>query len=68
MSCTFEQYLINVGVRSNEYLYTREELSENVEYFRRCYSRDLSAYKALLFLADDGYYIRKKKLKRILNK
>ena len=53
MNCTFEQYLIDVGVRSAEYTYEREELGNHVEYFRRCWKNGLSAYKALLFLCDE---------------
>jgi hypothetical protein len=63
---TFEQYLVDVGVRSSEYGFSREELFENIEYFSGCYHRELSAYNALLFLSYDEMYIRRKKLKRIL--
>lgn len=64
---TFEQFLIDVGVRSSEYSYSREELCENISYFKKCYNQNLSAYKALLFLSYDEKYIRRKKLKRILD-
>lgn len=50
---TDEQYLIMVEIRSLEYGYTDKELFDNVEYFKRCKRKGLSAYKALLFL--DGY-------------
>ena len=52
MECTFQQYLIDVGVRSSEYTYEREELIKHVQYFKKCWKSDLSAYKALLFLYD----------------
>jgi len=48
----FERYLINVGIRSSEYSYTDDELFSNIEYFKDCYKKHLSAYKALLFLYD----------------
>lgn len=51
-SITFENYLIVVGIRSVEFEYTDATLFENIEYFRRCQNAQLSAYKALLFLAD----------------
>jgi hypothetical protein len=50
---TEEQYLIMVGIRSIEYSYTDEELFNNLEYFKKCHRRGLSAYKALLFLFDE---------------
>ena len=49
MNKTFEQYLINVGIRSSEFTYDDDILFSNVEYFRKCYADDLSEYKALLF-------------------
>jgi hypothetical protein len=49
---TFEMYLINVGMRSDEYSYEKDVLFDNIEYFRKCYNDGLSAYKALLFLYD----------------
>jgi hypothetical protein len=49
---TFENYLILVGLRSNEYTYDEETLFNNIEYFRRCQKAGLSPYKALLFLYD----------------
>lgn len=52
MKHTFEMYLINVGIRSAEYTYEKDELFENIEYFRNCYNDNLSAYKALLLLYD----------------
>ena len=48
----FNHYLIMVGIRSLEYTYTDQELFDNVEYFRKCQQKGLSAYKALLFLSD----------------
>lgn len=54
----FNQYLINVGIRSAEYGYSDEVLFSNIEYFKDCYKRNLSAYKALLFLS---YHLEEKK-------
>lgn len=53
---TEEQYLITVGIRSLEYTYTDEELFSNLEYFKKCHRRGLSAYKALLFLYDEDTF------------
>lgn len=50
MEKTFEEYLLKIGIRSKEYTYNDEELYENIEYFKKCYDDQLSAYKALLFL------------------
>lgn len=49
---SFEAYLINVGIRSMEYMYADGTLYDNIDYFRKCYEDGLSAYKALLFLGD----------------
>lgn len=49
---TFEQYLIMIGIRSEEYGYLDHELFDNIEYFKKCYYEGLSAYKALLYLND----------------
>lgn len=54
---TLEQYLIDIGVRAFEYESEidnekRKLLKNNVEYFKKCYEKDLSAYKAILFLND----------------
>jgi hypothetical protein len=50
---TFEQYLINVGIRSSEFTYEDEILFQNVKYFKKCWKQQLSPYKALLFLNDE---------------
>jgi len=52
-----EQYLIDVGIRASDdgHVIDNEErhlLRDNVEYFKKCYEVELSAYKALLFLDD----------------
>ncbi len=47
---TFEFYLIEVGIRSVEFTFSDSELRENILYFKECYDKDLSPYKALLFL------------------
>lgn len=52
MKRTFENYLIMVGIRMDDYTYTDEQVMDNTEYFRECYHDNLSAYKALLFLQD----------------
>jgi hypothetical protein len=41
-----------VGIRSIDFTYTDKELFDNIEYFRDCQNRNLSVYKALLFLHD----------------
>ena len=62
---TLEQYLIDVGIRASDYGHeiTEDErnlLKNNVDYFKKCYDKELSAYKALLFFHDylNGDYIR----------
>ncbi len=47
-----EKYLIQVGIRSLEYNYKEEDIFNNIDYFKRCFENDLSAYKALLFFND----------------
>lgn len=61
---TFEEYILNAKSQlycnaSDEYRseyitynYTNEQIDANLEYFKKCYDRDLSAYKALLFFSD----------------
>lgn len=46
----FEKYLINVGIRSSEFMYDDDTLFKNIIYFKKCFEQGLSAYKALLFL------------------
>lgn len=53
----FEQYLIDVGIRASDYGHEvtedeRKILKDNVEYFRKCYNKGLSAYKALIFFQE----------------
>jgi len=50
---SFEKYLIRVGIRSSEFTLTDKELFDNIDYFKKCYLKELSAYKALLFLIDE---------------
>ena len=54
----FNKYLIMVGIRSEEYGYSEKELFDNIDYFKSCMLKGLSAYKALLFLRDyiEGEY------------
>lgn len=54
---TLEQYLIDVGIRASDYGHIiddeeRMSLRNNVEYFKKCYYKGLSAYKALLYFND----------------
>ena len=48
----FKHYLINVGIRSSEFTYTPEQLFANIDYFKECYEKHLSAHKALSLLSD----------------
>lgn len=59
MERPFEDYLIEIGIRSLEYSYKDKQLFENKAYFKKCYDNNLSAYKALLFLYDytQGDYV-----------
>lgn len=61
----WEGYLIRVGIRSLEYTYTDEELYENIDYFKDCCERGLSAYKALLFLST---YLEEKQANKKISK
>jgi hypothetical protein len=61
---TLEQYLIDVGIRASDYGHEitedeRKLLKDNVEYFKKCYENELSAYKALIFFHDylNGDYV-----------
>jgi hypothetical protein len=49
---TFEQYLIAVGIRSEEFTFKNDELFHNTKHFKKCWKDGLSPYKALLFLSD----------------
>jgi hypothetical protein len=53
----YEQYLIDVGIRASDHGHVitddeRELLKNNIEYFKKCYTNGLSAYKALLSFHD----------------
>lgn len=50
----FESYLIMVGIRSLEFTHSDEVLFNSIDYFRDCMSKNLSPYKALLFLGMDA--------------
>ena len=50
---TFEQYLIEIGIRSSEFTFNNDELLHNTKYFKKCWKSNLSPYKALLFLNDE---------------
>lgn len=49
-----ERYLIMVGIRSLEFTHSDDIIFENIEYFKKCFVEELSAYKALLFF---GLYL-----------
>ena len=66
MKRTFEDYLIMVGIRSDEYSYTNDQLFGNTEYFKKCYKDGLSAYKALLFLHDHLQELNSKREKTVI--
>lgn len=60
---TLEQYLIDVGIRASDYGHIIDDeermlLRNNVGYFKKCHSKGLSAYKALLYFNDylEGNY------------
>jgi hypothetical protein len=60
----FEEYIVNL--KSNlycntseedkkiyiTYLFSNEQIDENLNYFKKCFDRDLSGYKALLFFKE----------------
>lgn len=48
----FYKYLITVGIRSHEYSHSDKVLFDNIDYFKECWEKELSSYKALLFLHD----------------
>lgn len=50
MNCTFQQYLLNVGIRSVEFTYEKEILQQNIPYFKENWKQNISEYKALTFL------------------
>lgn len=49
---TFEHYLIDVGYHLHDTIWERELIRQYVDYFKECYDKELSAYKALLFFPD----------------
>ena len=44
---TFQMYLITVGIRSIDFTFDDNFLFENIEYFKSCYEKEISAYYAL---------------------
>jgi hypothetical protein len=62
---TFEEYINDAksqlycnaseDYRSNyiTYNYTNEDIDNNLTYFKSCFNKSLSAYKALLYLSDE---------------
>lgn len=53
MDKSFKNYLIEIGIRSHEFIYTDKQLFENKKYFKQCFNDGLSPYKALTFLYDN---------------
>lgn len=49
---TFENYLLTIGIIKVEkdYTYTLDQLYSNVEFFKKCYTDEISASKALELL------------------
>lgn len=59
---SFDKYMEDVYSQlecnvSNEYekmyitfTYSKEEVENNIDYFKRCYNKNISAYKALTFM------------------
>jgi len=47
----FNLYLLILGERSTDYSYTPELIHKHLEYFRKCWSNNLSCYKALEFFS-----------------
>jgi hypothetical protein len=43
----FELYLIILGARSTDYSYTPEMIYEHLDYFKHCWSNNISEYKSL---------------------
>lgn len=63
MNYSFEKYLIFVGIRSvTDYNYLEQDLINNIDYFKDCYEKELSPYKALLHFFD--YLTEQKKMKQ----
>lgn len=62
MNVTFEEYIKDVKsqlccnnpeiVDFITYDYSEQQINENLDYFKECLDRNLSGYKALLFLYD----------------
>ena len=64
MNCTFEEYMADVKSQLDcnapreykltniVYTYINEQVDSHLEYFKTCYYRGLSGYKALLFFSD----------------
>jgi hypothetical protein len=60
----FQEYIKNVKEQLNcnatkefkeeyiTYLYSNEEIDNNLDYFEKCMKKGLSAYKSLLFFGD----------------
>ena len=45
------------------YTYSNESIHENIDYFKDCFQRGLSGYKALLYF---GFYLSEKNEENIL--
>ena len=54
----FENYLVQVGIRLIDFTHPFETVCDNIDYFRDCHKRGLSAYKALTLF---HFYLEEKK-------
>jgi hypothetical protein len=50
MTETFEQYLIEVGIKSSGFSISKITIMQSVEYFRKCWKQKVSAYRALIYV------------------
>lgn len=48
----FSVYILSIGLESIGFKYSSDTLKENIPYFKKCFKRKLSPYKALLLLYD----------------
>lgn len=49
----FAAYLIAVGIKSYDFPYSNELIFHNVEYFKKCFDKNIDAHKALFLLPND---------------
>ena len=53
MMSNFNNYLIQVGVRSSEFTLKIEDIYDNIQHFQKCFDIGISAYMALELLTCD---------------